>query len=210
VITLTREAAVSTQPKTFLTPEQYLEIERKAEYKSEYYRGEMFAMAGASREHNLLVAHLLRDLGNQLRMKSCEVYPSDMRVRVSSTGLYAYPDVVAVCGEPQLLDNQLDTLLNPHLIVEVLSSSTEAYDRGRKFEHYQTIESLSEYLLLASDRVHADLYTRQPDGCWLLTSAKRLEDSLDLKSVGCSLALAGLYEKVDFAEAGSTATEPRP
>jgi len=201
---------VSTQPKTFLTPEQYLEIERKAEYKSEYYRGEMFAMAGASREHNLLVAHLLRDLGNQLRGKPCEVYPSDMRVRVSSTGLYIYPDVVAVCGEPRLLDNQMDILLNPRVIIEVLSPSTEAYDRGRKFEHYQSIDSFKEYLLLASDRVHADLFTRQPDGRWLLTSATHLEDSLDLQSVGCSLALAGLYEKIDFADPESTSTESRP
>jgi Uma2 family endonuclease len=200
---------VSTQPKTFLTPEQYLEIERKAEYKSEYYRGEMFAMAGASWAHNLLVSHLLRDIGQQLRGKPCEIYPSDMRVRVSSTGLYTYSDVAVVCGEPQLLDDQLDTLLNPHLIVEVLSPSTEAYDRGRKFEHYQSIESLGEYLMISSDRIHADLYTRQPDGRWLLTSATRLEDSLDLQSVGCSLALAGLYEKVDFAEPESTATESR-
>jgi len=200
---------VSTQPKTFLTPEQYLEIERKAEYKSEYYRGEMFAMAGASWAHNLLVSHLLRDIGQQLRGKPCEICPSDMRVRVSASGLYTYPDAVVVCGEPQLLDNQFDTLLNPHLIVEVLSPSTEAYDRGRKFEHYQSIESLGEYLMISSDRVHADLYTRQPDGRWLLTSATRLEDSLDLQSVGSSLALAGLYEKVDFAEPESTATESR-
>jgi Uma2 family endonuclease len=199
---------VSTQAKTFLTPEQYLEIERKAEYKSQYYRGEMFAMARASRAHNLLVAHLLRDIGQQLRGKPCEVYPSDMRVRVSATGLYTYPDVVAVCAEPKLLDKHLDTLLNPHLIVEVLSPSTEGYDRGRKFEHYQTIESLKEYLLLASDRVHADLYTGQPDG-WLLTSATRLEDSLDLQSVGCSLSLAGLYERVDLAEPESAPTESR-
>ena len=200
---------MSTQPKTFLTPEQYLEIERKAEYKSEYYRGEMFAMAGASWAHNLLVSHLLRDIGQQLRGKPCEICPSDMRVRVSASGLYTYPDAVVVCGEPQLLDNQFDTLLNPHLIVEVLSPSTEAYDRGRKFEHYQSIESLGEYLMISSDRVHADLYTRQPDGRWLLTSAARLEDSLDLQSVGSSLALAGLYEKVDFAEPESTATESR-
>jgi Uma2 family endonuclease len=201
---------LSTQPKTLLTPEQYLEIERKADYKSEYYQGEMFAMAGASLVHNILVANLIGELHGKLRSGPCRVLPSDMRVRVTLTGLYTYPDVIAICGEPKLLDNQLDTLLNPHLIVEVLSPSTEAYDRGRKFEQYQTIESLNEYLLLASDRVHADLYTRRPDGRWLLTSAKRPEDSLDLQSVGCSLALADLYENVDFAEAGPTATEPRP
>ena len=201
---------MSTQAKTFLTPEQYLEIERKAEYKSEYYRGEMFAMAGASLAHNTLVANLIGELHGKLRAGPCRVLPSDMRVRVSATELYTYPDVVAVCGEPRLLGNQMDTLLNPSLLVEVLSPSTEAYDRGRKFEHYQSIESLGEYLMISSDRIHADLYTRQPDGRWLLTSATRLEDSLDLQSVGCSLALAGLYEKVDFAEPESTATESRP
>jgi len=196
---------VSTQPKTSLTPEQYLEIERKAEYKSEYYRGEMFAMAGARLAHNLLLAHLLRDIGQQLRGKPCEICPSDMRVLVSATGLYTYPDAVAYCGEPRLLDQHLDTLLNPQLIIEVLSPSTEAYDRGRKFEHYQSIDSLREYLMVSSDRIHADLYTRQPDDRWLLTSATRLEDSLDLQSVGCSIALASLYEKVDFAETAARA-----
>jgi Uma2 family endonuclease len=191
---------VSTQSRSFLTPEQYLEIERKAEYKSEYYRGEMFAMAGASWNHNLLVAHLLRDIGQQLRGKPCEICPSDMRVRVSSTGLYTYPDLVAVCGAPKLLDDRMDTLLNPHLIIEVLSPSTEAYNRGRKFEHYQSIDSFREYLMVASDRIHADLFTRQADGRWLLTSAKRLEDSIDLQSIGCSVSLDALYEKINLGE----------
>lgn len=191
---------MSTQPKSFLTPEQYLEIERKAEYKSEYYRGEMFAMSGARLAHNLLLAHLLRDLGRQLRGTPCEICPSDMRVLVTASGLYTYPDAVVYCGEPRLLDDQFDTLLNPTLLIEVLSPSTEAYNRGRKFEHYQSIDSLREYLMVASDRVHADLFTRQPDGRWLLTSAKRLEDSLDLQSIGCSLSLDSLYEKIDLSE----------
>jgi Uma2 family endonuclease len=189
---------VSTQPKTFLTPEQYLEIERAAEYKSEYYDGEMFAMAGAGEAHNVLAGNLVTGLNNQLRSRPCRVYPSDMRVRVRATGLYTYPDVVVVCGERRFLDEQRDTLLNPSLLVEVLSPSTEAYDRGRKFKHYRSIESLREYLLVASDRVQAELYTRQPDGRWLLTSADRLEDSLDLESIGCRLALMDLYEKVDL------------
>jgi Uma2 family endonuclease len=124
-----------------------------------------------------------------------------------ATGLYAYPDVVAVCGEPRFLDDQDDTLLNPGLIVEVLSPSTEAYDRGRKFEHYTSIESLREYLLVASDRMRADLYTRQADGRWLLTSADKLEDSLALESVGSQLNLADMYEKVEFA-ASSAQTRP--
>jgi Uma2 family endonuclease len=193
------KALVSTQPKTFLTPEQYLEIERKAAHKSEYHNGEMFAMAGAREAHNLVVAHLVRELDQQFRARPCRVYPSDMRVRVSPTGLYTYPDVVAVCGEPRFHDDQRDTLLNPTLLVEVLSPSTEAYDRGRKFESYKSLESLREYLLVASDRIHADLYTRQPDGRWLLTSADNLEDSLSIESVEARLTLSDLYEKVEPA-----------
>jgi Uma2 family endonuclease len=189
---------VSTQPKTFLTPEEYLEIERKAEYKSEYCDGEMFAMAGAGWVHNRLVANLIGGFYRQPRLSSCLVCPSDMRVRVRATGLYTYPDVVVVCGEPQFLDERRDTLLNPSLLIEVLSPSTEAYDRGRKFEHYRSIESLREYLLVASDRVHVDLYTRQPDGRWLLTSASRLEDSLDVQSAGLRVALADLYARIDL------------
>lgn len=198
---------MSSQPNSFLTPEQYLEIERKAEYKSEYFNGEMFAMAGAKEAHNLAVANVLAALHRQFRSRPCRVYPSDMRVHMPATGLYAYPDVVAVCGEPRFLDDQDDTLLNPGLIVEVLSPSTEAYDRGRKFEHYTSIESLREYLLVASDRMRADLYTRQADGRWLLTSADKLEDSLALESVGSQLNLADMYEKVEFA-ASSAQTRP--
>jgi Uma2 family endonuclease len=198
VIRLSLGVAVSTQPKTFLTEEQYLEIERAAEFKSEYYQGEMFAMAGAKEAHNLVVANLMRELGQQLRRGPCRLYPSDMRVRVGTSGLYTYPDVVVVCGEPRFLDDQRDTLLNPNLVVEVLSPSTEAYDRGRKFQRYQTVESLTEYLLVSSDRVQVELYTRQAEGRWLLTSADRSEDALDLQSVGCRLVLSDVYEKVDL------------
>jgi Uma2 family endonuclease len=190
---------VSTQPKTFLTPEQYLEIDRKAEFRSEYFNGEMFAMAGAKEAHNLVVANLVAGLHRQFRSRPCRVYPSDMRVRVPATGLQTYPDVIALCGEPRFLDEQRDTLLNPGLIVEVLSPSTEAYDRGRKFEQFQAIESLREYLLVATDRVHADLYTRQADSRWMLTSADKLDDSLTLESVDARLLLADLYEKVELA-----------
>jgi Uma2 family endonuclease len=191
---------VSTLSKTFLTAEEYLEFERKVEYKSEYYLGEMFAMAGASYAHNLLVGNILFRLRQGLGSRPCSVLPSNMRVRVSPAGLYTYPDVVVVCGEPRFPDEQKDTLLNPSLLVEVLSPSTEAYDLGRKFEHYCSIESLGEYLVVATDRIHAGLFTRQADGRWLLTSASRMEDSLDLQSVGCRLTLADLYERVDLVE----------
>src|SRR5471030_2854802 len=191
---------MSTLQKTFLTPEQYLEIERKAEFKSEYYEGEMFAMAGAREAHNLIVGNLHSDLHQQLRPRPCRAYMSDMRVRVSPSGLYTYPDVTVVCGEPQFLDEQKDTLLNPSLIVEVLSPSTEAYDRGRKFEQYKSIESFQEYLLIASDRMHIDLITRQADGRWLIASASQPDDWLDLLSIGCRIKVANLYEKVNLGE----------
>ena len=190
---------MAIEPRTYLTPEQYLEIERKAEFKSEYYQGEMFAMSGASYPHIGIVANAMRELGQQLRRGPCRPLSNDMRVRVTPAGLYTYPDVVVVCGEPQFLDDTFDTLLNPTVIVEVLSESTEAYDRGRKFELYRSLESLAEYVLISSQRVSAELFTRQPDGRWMLTASSRLEDSIDLQSVGCHLALADLYENVDFS-----------
>jgi Uma2 family endonuclease len=198
---------MSTQAKPFLTPEQYLEIERKAEFKSEYYQGEMFAMSGARYAHTVVGGNIFAALHQQLRHAPCTVSSSDLRVLVSATGLYTYPDVVVVCGEPKFLDGHFDVLLNPILLVEVLSPSTEAYDRGRKFKHYRAIESLQAYLMVSSDLVQADLYTRQPDGGWLLTSASRLEDVISLPSIACQLKLADLYEKVDFS--AQSATDPR-
>ena len=194
---------MSTLPKTYLTPEQYLEIERKAEFKSEYYQGEMFAMSGARFAHIQIVANAMRELGLQLLDRPCQPLSSDMRVCVAPVGLYTYPDVVVVCGELKFLDGTFDTLLNPTVIIEVLSESTEAYDRGRKFEHYRPLESLAEYLLVSSERVSVERYTRQPDGSWNYIAKASLEDSLDLQSVGCHLALADLYEKVEF-------TPPQP
>ena len=195
-----------TEPKTFLTPEQYLEIERKAEFKSEYYRGEMFPMprdvsvlAVPQETHSLLVVNIVAALHSQLRSRAGRIYSHDIRVGMSESVEHVPPDVMAVRGQPRFLDDRRDTLLNPTLIVEVLSPSTEASDRGRKFHLYQTIESFSDYLLVASDRVHVDLFTRQPDG-WHLTSADRLEDTLDLPSIGCRLPLSDLYEQVDFTE----------
>jgi Uma2 family endonuclease len=200
---------VSTQAKTLLTPEQYLEIERKAEFRSEYYKGEMFAKAGASDPHNLIATNLTRELSQQLRKKPCYTYSHDMRVCVSASGLYTYPDVFAVCGEPQFLDDRQDNLLSPSLIVEVLSESTERYDRGKKFEHYRHIDSLREYLLVASEGIGAELFTRQPDGHWLLTIADRLEDTMEIPSIDCRLTLADIYEKTQLAEPKSDLTNSR-
>ncbi len=190
--------AMSTQAKTLLSPEQYLEIERAADSRSEYHDGEMFAMAGAPEAHNLIVGNAFGELRQQFRGRACRVYQSEMRVRISATGLYTYPDVVAVCGEPRFTDDQRDTLLNPTLIIEALSPSTEAYDRGRKFEHYKTMESLRDYLLIATDRVHGDLYTRQADERWLLTSVSRMQEYLTLDSVDARLLMSDIYEKVEL------------
>ncbi len=193
---------MSTLPKTFLTEAEYLAIERAAESKSEYYQGKIFAMAGARANHNRIVMNLSSNVHQQLRQRRCEVYASDMRVHIPANTLYTYPDVSAFCGEPEFLDEDRDTLLNPTFIAEVLSETTERYDRGRKFELYRSIESLREYLLVASDRVHVDLYTRQPGGQWLLSSFGRLEEVVALDSIGCRLTVAELYEKAELAEPG--------
>lgn len=179
------------------TPEEYLALERKAEYKSEYLEGQIYAMTGASREHNLIAGNVFREFGTQLRGRPCEVYTSDMRVKVSPTGLYTYPDVVAVCGEPRFEDAHVDTLLNPTLIVEVLSDSTEAYDRGKKSAHYRRLESLAEYVLIAQDRMHVERYARQREQ-WVLTEVSEPDGVLVLDSLGCTLRLQDIYERIEF------------
>ncbi|HEV7377697.1 MAG TPA: Uma2 family endonuclease [Pyrinomonadaceae bacterium] len=191
---------MSSQPKTYLTPEEYLAIERQAEYKSEYLAGEVFAMVGASRKHNLITVNIIVALGQQLRDKTCELYPSDMRVRVPATGLYTYPDVVVACDEPNFEDNYFDTLLNPILIVEVFSPSTASYDRTRKFGHYRKIESLAEYLLVAQDEYKIEQYVKQPDERWLLSDISSLEARVELVSTQCTLNLADVYAKVELTE----------
>lgn len=191
---------MATQPNSFLTPEQYLEIERKADFKSEYYDGKMFAMAGANFRHNVLVANLIGELRQALRPRGCRILPSDMRVRVSVTGLYTYPDVIAVCGEPELGGDEFDVLLNPGLIVEVLSPSTEAYDRGRKFEQYRALESLRAYLMVSADRVHVELYTRRPDREWKLSEASDLSETIDICTLECKVPLSGIYEGIEISK----------
>jgi len=180
------------------TPEEYLALERKATSKSEYLNGQIFAMVGASRAHNLIASNVSREISLQLKGRPCEVYVSDMRVRVSQTGLYTYPDLVVVCGEPQFDDAERDTLLNPTVIIEVLSPSTEAYDRGEKFAHYRRLESLQEYVLIAQDRVRVEQFVRQGDR-WMLSEMSDRNDMLHLASIGCDVALREIYDKVEFS-----------
>jgi Uma2 family endonuclease len=189
---------MSSPAQQHYTPEEYLALERQAECKSEYYAGEILAMAGASRWHNLVVANVIGELRSQLKGRPCTTYPSDMRVKISPTGLYTYPNVTVVCGEAQFEDHQQDTLLNPTLIVEVLSESTEAYDRGDKFAHYRKLASLTQYVLITQTKPHVGHYVRQADHRWLLAEADSLSDSVHLPSIDCHLALAEVYDKVDI------------
>lgn len=189
---------MASNPKTFLTPEQYLEIERKAEFRSEYFAGEMFAMAGASRQHNRITSNAVIKLGNQLEEKPCNIYSSDMRVLIESTGLFTYPDVVVTCGEERFAETAQDNLLNPILIIEVLSDTTEAYDRGKKFELYQQIESLAEYILVSQYEIKVEQFIKQSDKTWLYSQTTAIDSIINLASIDCQLILQDIYSKVVF------------
>jgi Uma2 family endonuclease len=184
--------------KILLTPEEYLVKERKAEFKSEYRDGQIVAMPGASRQHNLISGNIFGEFYLQFLDRTCEVYTNDMRVKVSDSGLYTYPDVVVVCDEPRFEDNYFDTLLNPTVLVEVLSPSTENYDRNDKFFSYQTLESLQEYILVSQNGVHVEQYVRQDDN-WIQREFRSLDDVLVLASIECRLALRAIYAKVQFS-----------
>lgn len=207
------------QVKTYYTPEEYLALERKAEYKSEYINGriyplhrtiaeeaervngQVYAMAGASERHNLIALNVAGEIRNQFKGRPCRAYVNDMRVKVSPTGMYTYPDVVAVCGEPHLEDRQVDTLTNPTVIVEVLSPSTEAHDRGEKFAHYRKLDSLMEYVLVAQDTMRVEHYTRRDDSGveWVLREISTPDGTLYLHSIDCAVALSDIYDKVQFS-----------
>ncbi len=191
---------MSTVPKTRLTAEQYLATERAAQFRSEFYRGEMFAMVGASRKHNLIAGNVFGELHRQFKDRKCEVYQSDMRVKVNATGLYTYPDIVATCDEPRFEDDHVDTLVNPKVIVEVLSPSTELWDRGKKFEHYRSIPSLREYVMIAQDEVLVETFTRNADDHWVLSDHRTLNEVVVLDSISCQINLSDIYARIDFSE----------
>jgi len=192
------EKDVFTHPKTGLTPDEYLELERLAEMRSEYLDGEMYAMPGVTREHSRIVINTITELNTQFLDRPCEVHGPELRVKASATGLYTYPDVLAFCGAPQFEDDRFDTLLNPQLIIEVLSQSTESYVRGKKFAHYRTIHSLHEYVLISQGECRVERFVRQPDGDWLYTETTEMDGSIELVSVACRLSLARVYHRVDF------------
>lgn len=187
---------MSSQTKPIYTPQDYLALERSSDQRNEYFNGEIFAMGGATENHNLIVVNVSASLHAQMKGKPCKVYSSDMRVTMRRTGFYAYPDVVALCGEAAFDDEQQDTLLNPTVIIEVLSKSTQRYDRWEKFAQYRRIESLTQYVLISQDKSRIESYRRQPDNKWLLSEASEPHEELELPAIRCTLLVADVYDKV--------------
>jgi Uma2 family endonuclease len=187
---------MATLPKTSISPGEYLERERKAEYKSEYCNGEVFAMAGAIQKHDGIAMQLYMMTMQHLRGKTCRPYSGDMRVLVNPSGLFTYPDLTVVCGKPLYADSEIDTLTNPTLLVEILSPSTELYDRGQKAKLYRAMPSVQELLLVSQDSYEVELYRRQTDGTWSIISATGLDASIELTSIAFTLPLRDLYEMV--------------
>ena len=185
----------SLAAQTIYTPEEYLALERKATFKNEYLNGEILAMSGASLAHTLITADIVTELNIQLRGRECKVISNDMRVKTGPNGAYFYPDIVVFCGVPQFEDNVFDTLLNPILVIEVLSPSTEAYDRGEKFAHYQKLASLREYILVSQDRIRVEHY-RLAETQWVQTEFHTPEDVLSLGAIECELLLRDIYRQV--------------
>jgi Uma2 family endonuclease len=184
--------------QTYVSPEEYLTLEREAEFRSEYLDGEVYAMTGASIWHIQIVSNITRELSSQLRPRPCRVLSNEMKVRMPDSRKFFYPDLTVVCGEPQFHDERTDAILNPQLVVEVLSKGTEAFDRGGKFFAYQQLESLAEYVLVSQDRPAVEQFVRQPDGTWNYRAAVGLESSLTLPSVECTIELSAVYDKVSW------------
>lgn len=199
---------MAAQPKAHMTVEEYLAFDRASEIKHEYYGGEVFAMAGASYDHSTIVENTFASLRAQLQDGPCRVKLSDLRVQVSTSGLFAYPDLTVVCGPPQFRFDKRDVLVNPALIVEVLSPSTESYDRGKKFAAYRTLASLQAYVLIAQDDYRIEHFARQANGLWALSDATGPLATLQLPTINCSLALADVYRETELAEQAGGALMP--
>ncbi len=179
---------------------EYLSREAASTVRHEYYRGEIFAMAGNTTQHNEIQVNLIHQLRLALKGSPCRPYGTDQRIRIEAVNLFTYPDVVVICGEFEFAADDPMAVTNPRVIFEILSPSTEAYDRGEKFELYQHLPSLQEYILVAQNRARVDRFTREPDGQWRLKSFAGLEDALEIESLKCRIPLALVYENVKFAQ----------
>ena len=185
--------------QTYLTPAEYIDVERKAVTKNEYLSGRIVAMSGASNAHNIITMNTANQLYNQSLDRDCLVYASDMRVRVQDPVSYFYPDVTVVCGEPRFEDDVFDTLLNPAVVIEVLSPSTAAYDRREKFTRYQQIASLKEYILISQSRMQVAHHLRQ-ENQWRATEFQEFDDVVSVSSIKCELLLGHIYRRVTFSD----------
>ena len=187
---------MATEPKQIVTPEEYLRLDRAAVVKSEYSDGHMYAMAGGSKRHSRILTNLASDFGVQVLRSGCEIHYSELRLHVPATGLYTYPDIMVVCGEEKYLDEEFDTLLNPVLIVEILSPSTEDYDRGVKFRHYRSIPTLREYLIVAQDEIAIEQWTLR-EGHWTLNEYGNADAMVKIACLpGIELAVGAIYRNV--------------
>lgn len=191
-----------------MTPEEFLAFERASDVKHEYIGGQIVAMGGAKRNHNIVSINLGSELNRIIEEKDCEAYLADMRVFLPSTNEYAYPDISVVCGEPVFQDEVLDTLVNPLLIVEVLSDSTEAYDRGLKFRLYRSVKSLREYVIVSQNQPRIEKYVKKGDGFWVLSETAGIDSELLLESIGSAVLLSRIYRKINFEQSDEPIIRP--
>jgi Uma2 family endonuclease len=189
---------MAAEPRSLISREAYLALERESDERHEYIAGEVFAMAGGTETHALIIGNLIAALHSPTRRRGCRIYPGDVRIAISAIDIYTFPDVSLVCGQPQHEENRRDILLNPKVVIEVLSPSTERYERGQKFHQYQHIPSLDAYILVAQELPLIEQYVRHSEQEWLYSAARGLDATLALPTLECSLALADAYDLVEF------------
>ena len=197
--------------KKYVTPEEYLTLEETAEYKSEYYRGEIFAMAGTSINHNRIVRNLSRKLDQALINNKCEAFTSDIKVWIQEKDLFTYPDVIVVCGKPEFYPDRDDTIMNPLVIIEVLSDSTKNYDRIEKFEFYRTLPTFQEYILVDQYKIHIEHFYQESKGKWIFTEYNHIDDVLNFEKIDLKMSLKDIYYRVEFKKEEDTkSSRPSP
>jgi len=190
--------AGQTHTQCWISPEEYLNIERRATFRSEYINGEMFAMAGATRQHNRIASNVVSEINQRIKSRDCNIYSSDLRVHVPSTGYFTYPDIVITCGKEEFTDDYNDVLVNPLVIMEILSDSTAAIDRGRKFEQYRELASFAEYLLIEQRVPRIEQYILQDSQDWMYRDIRGIDGQVRIEKIDCTLLMSDIYHKVEF------------
>ena len=192
----------------YYTPEEYLALEEAAEYRSEYYQGEIFAMSGSSANHNRIARNLVIALESAFENKPCESFINDMRLLVKKNGLYTYPNVMVVCGQIKFVEGRTDTVTNPVVVIEILSESTQDYDRGSKFMLYRGLETLQEYILIDQTKIYVEQFRRLEDGRWILDNLDQTDDLLRIESIDFKISLQQIYRNVDWEEVQTSTSKP--